>query len=162
MILVMEVVNTHALRGEVKALFHADSPELFETVSCLYDNKGTAFVIESFRAHKGALLVKFKGIDDISAAEKLRGRKLYIADEELPPLPEGRYYIADIIGCGVFLADNTPIGAVTNVFPAGGCDVLDIAGADGRQILIPNHHDFVKEIDVAAKRIVITPIEGMI
>lgn len=163
MIEVLKIVNTHGVRGIVKALHYTDGEEFFNYVDTLYsENALNRYTVESWQLHKGAVLLKLKGIDDINAAEGLKGISLYAKEEDLPPLPEGRYYFFRLMGLNAVLEDGRCVGEVTDVTEGPGGELLEITAAEGRKSLVPKCDAFVKEISLARGEIVITPIEGLL
>lgn len=161
-LLAAKIVNTHGIRGETKAVYYTDTPFFFENIKNVLLKPGDIrLCLDSFRAHKGAVLLKFSGIDKIEDAETLVGKEVWV-DREESILPEGRYYIADIIGCAVFSEDGENMGEVTEVFETGSNDVFELARPNGKKAYIPNIKDIVKIIDVEAKKITIHLIGGLI
>ena len=161
MLLCAEIVNTHGIRGEVKALAYTDSADFFDSVKTLKTDSGEALTLTSFRTHKGALIMKFAEIASINEAESYKGKKLYI-ERDNAPLPEGRYFIVDIIGCEVVTDAGRTLGKVTDVLQAGANDVYTVKAEDGKEYLIPVIDDVVREIDVESKKIIITPLKGLL
>lgn len=162
MILVLKIVNTHGVRGEVKALYYADGPDFFARVKTLYDKDGAAYVISGVREHKGALIVKIEGSDDIESADKLRNAELFARREDMPRLPEGRFYVVDLIGLTVVLPDGKTLGTVKDVFAGGGGSLIEVKRENGRAVLIPYVDEFVKEVSLEDGKMLITPTEGLI
>jgi len=91
MIYVMQIVNTHGIRGEVKALHFTDGEVFFKKVKTVYKKDNTPVKILSHRFQKGAVLLKLEGVDDVDTAEKLKFTELYAKEEDLPRLPKGEY-----------------------------------------------------------------------
>ena len=160
MIEVLKIVNTHGVKGELKALYYANSPKFFEEVSPLYDKNGNEYRITSLREHKGALLFKTKGIDDMTAAERLKGISLFARREDFPPLPEGEYYLTDLIGLKA-VSDGEEIGEVTDITEKAQ-NLLVIRGKDGREILVPQCDAFIRRVDLENGTIEINVIEGLL
>ncbi len=160
-LLAAEIVNTHGIRGEVKAICHTDSPEFFfdiENIRLEPSNKG--FKIEGVRVHKGSVLLKLSGIDNMTDAEKLVGSKIYVSRDEAS-LPEGKFYIVDIIGLPVFTEEGEEIGKVTDVFPTGSNDVFEVKRKGMKNAYIPYIDDVVKDVDIK-KGITIHVMEGLL
>ena len=154
-----KIVNTHALRGEVRIFPYCDDAEFLCEFDYLYID-GTEYEVEYSRVHKGQALVKFFDIDDINHAEALVGAYVYIEKTDIE-LEEGRYFIEDIKGCEVFDIDTgVCYGKVTNVIKTGANDVYEVSDGE-RELLIPKIDDVVKEIDIDGKRITIRPIKGL-
>ncbi len=107
-------------------------------------------VVESVRQHGNWLLVKLEGIDTIQQAERLHGAWLMIPPEERMPLPEDEYYIDDLIGMTVYTESGERLGILKRVIPGAAYDFYEV----GRH-LIPAHKQFILEVDVANKRMVV-------
>ncbi len=154
-----KVVNTHGIRGEVKAVYYTDSPQFFENIKKVFLGE-EEYTLTGSRAHKGAVLLKLSGVDTIEEAQKLIGREVYALREEAD-LPDGKFFIVDIIGCTV-KEDVREVGRVTDVFPTGSNDVFETLLPNGKKAYIPNIHDVVKKIDVLNKEIAVQIPEGLI
>ncbi len=162
MIYVMEIVNTHGVRGEVKALHYTDGEKFFKKVKTVYKEDGSPVKITSWRFQKGAVLLNLEGIDTMEQAEKMRYTKLYAKEEDLPVLADGEYYFFQLIGLKAFLPDGSELGKVTDVIENNASNLLEIKKADGTKVLIPNIPVFVNEVNTNDGKISITPIEGLI
>ena len=104
--------------------------------------------IESLREHKGRLLVRFEGVADATAAEALIGATLY-ADRERIVLEAGEYLDRDLAGCVLYDPAGRELGTVTGVEHYPSSDMLVVGGK-----LVPMIREFVRSIDVGARRIV--------
>lgn len=105
--------------------------------------------------------LKFAGIDDRSAAEKLAGSFLYVKETERARLPKGRYYTHDIVGLAVVDEDGVIHGTVREVLKMPAHDVYVVSGK-GSEILLPAVKEFVLKIDLAARTMKVRLIEGMV
>ncbi len=155
-----KIVNTHGLRGEVKALHYTDGPSFFDTVKKVYLKNGTALELRSWRVSRGAVLLRLAGIDTVEKAQTLVGQEISVSREELPPLPEGRFYIADILGMEVLTVDGRNLGRVVDVFKTGSNDVYTVRG--DREYLIPVIDEVVLSTDLTARQITIKPLKGLL
>ena len=99
-----QIVNTHGIRGEVKIVPWCDSPEFLCQFEVLYLD-GRPLKVRSARAHKGNVLAFLEGVDDVNAAMALKG-KIVSIDRTGVELPDGRHFIADLIGLEVLDADD--------------------------------------------------------
>jgi len=162
MIYVMQIVNTHGIKGEVKALHFTDGEDFFKKVKTVYMEDNTPVKILSWRFHKGSVILKLSGVDDANTAEKLKFTKLYAKEDELPKLPDGEYYFFELIGLTGVLPDGEEFGKVTNVIENNAANLLEFTKDSGEKVLIPKIPVFVKEIDIKDGKIYITPIEGLI
>lgn len=166
MFTVGKIINTHGIRGDLKVLRVSDFEERFEIGNTLFlvtDEKVVRELeIDGHRIHKGFDLVHFKGLDNINDVEHFKGSALKIKESQLTELDENEYYYHEIIGCEVFTTDGVSIGQIKEILAPGANDVWVVKQAKGKDILIPYIEEVVREIDVAAKRIVIQPMEGLL
>jgi 16S rRNA processing protein RimM len=130
-------------RGELTAESLSSRPERFarlKEVRLVGD--GGVYQVEEVWEHSGALVFKFRGVDSISDAEKLRGAEVQVPHTERITLEPGEYFHSDLIGCEVReRASGRVIGRVTSFEEYGGPPLLEM---DGGRMLIP----FVKAICV--------------
>lgn len=154
-----KIVNTHGVMGEMKAICLADSPAFFKKIKTVYvDNK--PYLLKGVKEHKGNLLIRFEEIDNMTKAEALKGKDVFVKREEAPKLPKGRYYIVDLIGLKVLKDDGSEIGEITDVFATGSNDVYEVLGK--KKYYIPVIDDVVKEIDIEGGKVTITPLKGLL
>lgn len=153
-----KIINTHALKGEVRIFPYCDSAEFLCEVKKLYID-GEAYKVNAARVHKGQALIKFKGVNTIEEAEALLGKLVWF-DKKDVKLDEGQFFIEDIIGLQVEDIDSGEIyGKVTDVFTTGANDVFEVTG--DRILLVPKIDSVVLEIRLKEKRILIRPLEGL-
>ena len=114
---VATVLKPQGIRGEVKVKAFLDSAEEMKELKKL-EIGGAEYAVLSVRAQGEFAYLTLRGIADRNAAELLRGKDIVIDREDAPALPEGRYYIADLLGCEVFTERGEKIGEVTEVTPA--------------------------------------------
>ena len=157
-----KIVNTHGVRGDIKALYFTDSADFFEKIKTLYLKDGTPLSLIFSKPHKGALIMHFDGIDSIEEAEKFRGKDLYVPRDTAPEPEDGRYYIKDILGLTAKTQDGKVLGTVSDIFSTGSNDVYSVKNETGREYLIPAIHEVVLNIDLNEKTMLINPIEGLI
>jgi 16S rRNA processing protein RimM len=101
-------------------------------------------------------------VDSIGEAEALAGAEIQVPDEDARPLEAGRYLVADLIGCAVRTASGEELGAVVDVWEAGGAATLVVERPDGRELLLPFSARLVPEIDLARKTLVVDPPDGLL
>lgn len=154
-----KIVNTHGLKGHVKVEPWCDGIETFEYLDSIFI-KGTEYNIESVKPHKNIFLLKLKNIDDINVAEGLKGAIITADREKLPPLPEGTYYITDIIGLEVY-EDEKYIGKISDWIETGSNNVYVIKRPKGKDVLIPAIDDVIKKIDIENKTMSVKLLEGL-
>lgn len=153
-----QIVNTHGIRGEVKIVPWCDSPEFLLQFGTLYVDDKPLNVLEA-RVHKGNVLARLEGVEDVNAAMVLKGRTVFI-DRTGVELPEGRHFIADLIGLNVVDADSgEALGVVADVLTPPAHEVYVVKGE--HEYLIPAVDEFVIETNVEGGYIRVRLIEGM-
>lgn len=152
------ITAPHGVRGEVKIEQWADTPDFLCQFKTLYID-GVRIGLLSARVHKNAVIAKLEGIDRLDDAELLRGKTVYI-DRNDSKLPEGRHFIADLIGLDA-IDDQTGdrLGVIRDIMPLEPNSIYVIKGE--REILVPAVDEFVKKIDIGAGRVRFRLIEGM-
>lgn len=158
-----KIINTHGLRGEVKIVTWTDSPEVFEGLEFVIAKmrgQETRLDIKNVKYQKNNIIVAFSQLTSIEEAEKLKNAVLLVPREELGELPEGVYYIADLIGCQVF-DDNGKIGDLVDVFSTGSNDVYDIKREGRKNLLVPIIDGVLKSVDIDNKKIIIEIPKGL-
>lgn len=157
-----KIVNVHGLKGDVKVLSWADVPEvLLEFDEFFID--GVSYPVEKSRIQKDSVLVKFKGIDTVEAAEKLRNKILYINKDELE-LDEGIYFIEDLMGLSVYDADSgTLYGKLTDVLQNGAHDVYEITSdaPESCKYYVPAIAECEIKVSLPEKKMTIRPLKGL-
>ncbi len=156
-----QIVNTHGLRGDVKVMPWCDDAGVFDELAYVLID-GEEFDIEKSRVHKNMVILKLSGIDDINVAEKYRNKILTVPREELGELPEGTFYICDLLGCEVETVDGRALGRIVDIIKTGSNDVYVVENDDKKQVLIPVIDEVVKSVDTEGKKIIIEPLKGLI
>ena len=155
-----QVVGTHGIRGELRVQPWCDSPEVLASLKTLYFDEGRTPLRVKSRPHKNVTLVQLEGVDTVQDAAALRGRILYLDRGDLK-LPEGRYFIQDLIGLSVVDADTgETYGTLSEVSPTGANDVYHVDRGDG-EVLVPAIADVVVDTDLDAGVMRIRPIKGL-
>ncbi|MCL1835239.1 MAG: ribosome maturation factor RimM [Oscillospiraceae bacterium] len=153
-----QIVGTHGLRGEVRIVPWADSPGFLAGFERMYID-GKEFRVLSARVSKNLVLVSFEGVEGIDDAIRLKGKVVHI-DRSDAAIPEGRYFVADLIGLTALDAGTgEPLGRIAEVLSLPSNEVYVIRGA--REMLIPAVPDFIAETDIEDGIIKIRVIEGV-
>jgi 16S rRNA processing protein RimM len=158
------ITGAHGVRGEVRLRSFTSSPEAIASYGAvLLGDSGREVVIRALRPAREEFIAALEGISDRTTAEQLKGCLLHVARDRLPPVGEDEVYVSDVIGLPVYRKDGSLLGEVASVTDYGAGDLLEIR-SDGRRgtILIPFVAAMVPEVDVANRRIVVDPPEGLI
>ena len=166
LISVARAVRTRGLKGEIVADLLTDYPDRFDDVDTMVALSPTGarkvVELESFFFQNGRIVMKIAGCDTIEAASEFTGYHFCVAEAERVPLAEGEYYDFDLEACSVQLANGENVGRVQRILKTGGVEILVIATPSGVELLVPLAESIVIEIDIAGKRIVIDPPEGLL
>lgn len=147
------IIGAHGIGGEVRLKLFAESPEslaLHQKVRV----GDRALTLKSVKAGGATPIARFAEITDRTAAEALRGELVMVPREALPPLEEGEYYHADLIGLSCVDADGSAIGTVAAVENFGAGDILEIEKPDGKTAMVPFRPGIA---DLADGRIIVDP-----
>lgn len=147
------VAGAHGIKGEVRLKLFSDSSDSLARHSRLYVGGAERRLLEVRDAGKGAV-ARFEGIADRTAAEALRGSLVEVERSALPPLGEGEYYHADLIGIPCVDRGGEPLGSIVAVENFGAGDLLEIEDERGRRSLIPFRPGIA---DLADGRVVLDP-----
>jgi 16S rRNA processing protein RimM len=129
------VAGAHGVKGEVRLKLFSDSTDSLSAHAKLYVG-GAELRLLSIRDSGKTAVARFEGIDDRSAAEALRGSLVEVDRSTLPPLEQGEYYHADLIGLTAIDAQGSAVGTVVAVENYGAGDLLEIEGGNGKRSLI--------------------------
>lgn len=154
-------VGTHGVRGMVRIQPWSDNGEFLTQFKKFYLNCGeTKIEMNKITPHGNVVIAAVKGVDSIEDAEKLRGQILYIKRDDAH-LPEGRYFVSEIIGAQVFDADtNILLGTLTDVSQTGANDVWHIENS-GQEYLVPAIPDVIVDVDINTDIIKIHTLKGI-
>lgn len=159
-----KIVNTHGLKGEVKVVPWTDTPDVFEELEYVLvkSRQGEMKLnISGIKYQKNNIIVKFRELNRIEDAEPLKNSVLSAPREMLGELPEGVYYITDLLGLPVYDEDDNLLGKVTDVFPTGSNDVYAVSREGRKDLLLPVIDDVILKVDLANKRITARVMEGL-
>lgn len=156
-----KIVNTHALKGEIKIYSYTDNETNILKLKKVYI-KSREYKVERTRYQKGMFVMKLVGVDSIEQAESLVDSVVMreVLKEEKDSDVE--FFVKDLIGIEVFDDLGTFLGTLQQVLPTGANDVYEIKKPSGECFLIPAIKRNVKSIDIKARKMVVTNLEGLI
>lgn len=160
-----QIVNTFGIKGQVKVVPFTDDIRRFDELKQIYIQKKNnleSFEIEEVKYHKNMVLLKLKGIDTVEEAEKLRNCYIKIDRKNAKKLPEGTYFIADLIGLEVYTDEDKLLGKVDDIYNTGSSDIYVVKDEKGKQILLPAIKDVIKKVDLENQKIIVHIIDGLI
>lgn len=164
MFTVGRIVNTHGVKGELKVMPTTDDPKRFEKLKSIFVERKTmeSYEIQSVRYHKDFVLLKLKGIEDMNAAELLKGSVLKIERKDSLPLKKDEYYICDLFGLKVFTEEERYLGELVDIIETGSNDVYAVRKEDReKDLLLPAIKQVIKQVDIEGQRMVVHLLEGL-
>ena len=159
-VVIGKALKPFGIRGEIKVKVFTESLEAFEYSSVLIFGE-TPRKVESIRSHKGCVLVALEGVQTPEQAAEISGSLVKTEQENLPGKEEDEYYWFELIGMKVSTVDGRDLGEITQITATGANDVIHVEGTYG-EVLLPMIEDVVLEVDVAKKKMVVDPLEGLI
>lgn len=159
-----QIVNVKGLKGEVKLNSFAEDSTVFERLSKVYlklRGKLTEKEIQKVGYNKNQVILKFKDCNSIDEAELLRNSYLLVKRTDLDDLPEGVFYIADLIGLEVYTDEGELLGKVDDIYSTGANDIYVVKDEMGKQKLLPGIDEVIKDINLEEGKITVHLIEGL-
>ncbi len=162
------ILRARGLRGEVAAQILTDFPERLPELRevWLADGRTAPRRVQVQRcwlstSRGGQAIFHFAGVENVEAADKLRGLEVQVPLDQRAKLDAGNYYVGDLVGCEVWEAgSSTALGVVLDVDFPGGPPLLVVETGEG-EVLVPLAAEFCIRIDIPAKRIDVALPEGL-
>ena len=166
LIAVARATKTRGLKGELVADLLTDFPDRFETVTRVFGigprGERQQLELEDYWFQNDRVVLKFVGYDNVEAAQALVGFSFGLPEEERVELPHDEYYDWELEGCLVETKDGDSVGKVSKILRTGGVELLVVEDEAQREQMIPMAESIVVGIDIASKRILIDPPEGLL
>lgn len=165
-IAVAYISRSKGVRGHVMAEPLTDDLQRYDALGTVLVQKegrpDRLFQLEQWHAEKPGVLLKFAGIDTPEAARELLVKGYVTVErDQVPTLPHGSYYIFDLVGCAVEDEKGEAIGTVDEVLEMPSTDVYVVRGPHG-EVLIPAVKDYIKDVHIDQRRIVVAGIEELL
>lgn len=158
-----KIISTFGIKGELKVISDSDFIEdRFKVGNILYlkNHKQMEKVkISQVRFHQEYLLITVNDLNDINLVLEYVGCTLFVDQDSLNPLPEGEYYVHQLIGCKVYNTLGDILGIVKDIIEIPSSSILEVYDEKNKKILIPFTSAFVKEVN--QDKIIIDEIEGL-
>ncbi len=158
-VLMATIGAAQGLRGEVRVRSYTAEPAALGDYGKLHSEDGRTFEVLELREAKNVVIVRFRGVNDRTAAEALNGLELFIDRNNLPDeeLDDDEFYYADLEGLEAVDQEGNSYGTVSGVYDFGAGDLLELKGPGRRPTLIPFSEAAVLEIDLEDGKILIDP-----
>lgn len=155
-----KIVNTFGIKGEVKVALYTENINNFKKGNKIYVNN-KEMQIEKSRLQKNILILKLKGVDNMTDAEDLRD-SIITVERNKKELPSGTYYIADLIGLDVYTDEGNLLGKIIDIYNTGANDIYTVKTLEGKEVLLPAIKDVVKQVDLQNEKIIVHILKGLI
>lgn len=171
LILIGKIVNAVGLKGELKVYNYCETKERFETLENVYVSKNDNLELcdKSVELHKilnvrykeHMVILKVDSCDDRNQAESLKNMYIYMLEEDLEELPEGVYYVKDLVGFDVYGDNGEFVGKLKDIDTNYPQRLYVIERHSKADVLIPGVDEFILDTDIENKRIIVKIIEGL-
>ena len=153
------VAAPHGVRGLVRIKSFTEDPMAVAAYGPLSDESGKKeYRVEALSAARGAVLARIEGVADRTAAEALRGLRLFVERQRLPRTGEREWYEADLVGLAAVGKDGRDWGKVVAFHDFGAGPVMEVSGG----VIVPFNDEAVPEIDVEGGKVVVDPPAGLL
>jgi 16S rRNA processing protein RimM len=158
------VAAPHGVRGLVRIKSFTEDPMSVAAYGPLSDETGKkAYRVEALSAARGAVLARIEGVADRTAAEALRGLRLYVERSALPEAGEREWYEADLIGLVAVGRDGRDWGKVIAFHDFGAGPVMEVSGGSSTNtVMLPFSDEAVPEVDIEGGKVVVDPPAGLL
>jgi len=166
LVMIGEIAKAHGIRGEVKVYSYSERPDNFKLYKKVILKRPAESRVETYNVvrcrEQGKLaILELEGIASRSAAEALQGSTLWLHKADLPDLDSDEYYWHRMKGLSVITESGRELGKVTNLFSTPAHDIMVVTGG-GNEYMIPLKGDIIRKIDEQGKKIIISPLPGLL
>lgn len=162
------VTSTHGVKGAVKVYPTTDDPKRFLELEKVQFGKtdqeediGQVYPIEKVQFFKNQVILKLKGIEDMDAAQLLKGGSLWIPDEDAVQLSENEFFIRDFLDAKVISEEGELIGVIHDIMETGSNFVFEIKPENGKSFLLPVIKECVLKMDKEIRTVTVHVLEGL-
>ena len=153
----------HGIKGEIRMTVLTDYPELISPGQVIYaGDRYKTYTIKDIRWHGGDMLVSLKEMPDRTAVEIFRNIMVYMKSEDMPELPEGEYFIHQLVGMEVITDQDEKLGVLKEILITGANDVYLVESQEGKELLLPAIDEVILDIDQEKGQILVHIIPGLL
>lgn len=161
-LLVGKLHRPHGVRGEMIMSVLTDFPERLEAGLEVYLGVEHQLVkIKSLRHHNRGVLVSLEGYESREAVDNLRNFEIFVKAEDRPPLPEGEYYLHQLLGLKAVSEEGEALGVVADWIETGANGVFIVRDEAGTEILLPDIDEVILKIDLEKGEMLVHLMEGL-
>ncbi len=163
-LIIGKIVTAVGIKGEVKIYSYAEELSRFKKLKRLYvgtEEENIEHEILNVKYKGQTVIVKLAGIDERNTAENLKESLVLMAEEDLEELPEGVYYVKDMIGMQVVTDAGRHVGTLNDINTNAPQRLYEVQNENGKLILIPGVDEIILDIDMAKRQILVKEIQGL-
>jgi 16S rRNA processing protein RimM len=160
-----KIIGTHGIKGLLKVYSYSGNIQSLQSAGTAFlkgkDESLSEHSIKSVSAHAGGFILGFDGFSDINQVLSMTGSELCLKLSQLPVPDEDEYYWRDLLGLTVLTDQGVELGTVVDIFETGSSDIYVVRGGS-KEYLIPAIADVISCIDLPGKKMIITPLDGLL
>ena len=157
------VAAPHGVRGLVRIKSFTEDPMAVASYGPLSDESGKKmYRVEALSAARDAVLARIEGVADRTAAEAVRGLRLYVERSALPEAGDREWYEADLVGLPAVGKDGRSWGKVVAFHDFGAGPVMEVSGSSMGGLMLPFTDEAVPEIDIEGGKVIVDPPAGLL
>ncbi|HXE96553.1 MAG TPA: ribosome maturation factor RimM [Dongiaceae bacterium] len=160
-----KIIGTHGIKGLLKVYSYSGNIHSLQSVKTAFlkgkDGTFSEYTVKSVSAHAGGFILGFDGFSDINQVLSMTGSEICLKWSQLPVPEEDEYYWRDLIGLSVHTDQGIELGTLVDIFETGSSDIYVVRGTS-KEYLIPAIADVIAHIDIPGKRMIITPLDGLL
>jgi 16S rRNA processing protein RimM len=160
-----KIVGTHGIKGLLKVYSYSGNIQSLQSVETVFlkgkDGVHREYSVRSVAAHAGGFIVGLGSFSDINQVLFMTGSEICLKRSQFPAPDEDEYYWRDLIGLAVHTDQGVELGTLVDIFETGSNDIYVVRGTS-KEYLIPAIADVISRIDIPGKKMVITPLDGLL
>ena len=160
-----KIIGTHGIKGVVRVFSYSGNIESLQCASTVsltgVDNRVSEYGVKGVSTHGTVFLLTLDGFSDINQVLPLVGAEICLKRSQFPATEADEYYWRDLMGLSVFTDQGLLLGTLVDIFETGSSDIYVVKGGE-REYLIPAIADVISHVDISGKRMVITPLDGLL
>ena len=160
-----KIIGTHGIKGTLKVHSYSGNIDSLQSAQAVFlkgkDGTLCEYAIKNVSAHAGGFIIGLDDFSDINQVLSLIGSELCLKLGQLPVPGKDEYYWRDLIGLTVHTDQGVELGTLVDIFETGSSDIYVVRGSS-KEYLIPAIADVIADIDIPGKKMIITPLEGLL
>ena len=161
---VATIVGAHGIKGAVKVKSFTETPDYYLNVDLFFlesDGQLQSLKVFQIRSVKSGWIILFEEVDSRNSAEKLKGCRLLLPDDQLRPLEPSEVFVHQLIGCSVVDKNGRFLGKISEFLETGANNVYEVRNGKSK-FMIPDVPHVVLELNIKSRLMTIDPIPGLI